>query len=506
MTERHDDPWSAEDDELVRRALMSLMDDVSEEPLPEPAQVRARAEGRAGQGAVVDLASRRRRSLTVLAGAAAAVLVATGAGLFVVNQDPDTPVATSTSERSTSTSAASSSAAPSRLTTLGPGEWEAFLGTDVDATVRDEPAAHCFSPDDDSSWVSRSARQPGGALVAGQWVGTSPEGPEPLTASVDRAVGDCEGHTRDRSMSDRLSGDGTVRAWHNRAERGDVWWVEVTDGTSASFLTVTETEDRTYSEADIRHLARGVLGEVDLTRPTSSTSSTSTSSTSSPTTTPGTPSRSTSTSTSTTSSPTRTEPSETPTSSSTTNRPTPPDNSPTPPDIGPPVVGPVPSSSFIPPGRWSSQALTGGERTVGGRLTTEGDGLTIDPCASGDGASAVGGLGIRSGPGEDSFFGRQFVLEHDSARAADRQVTNLTEMYSTDCGGAADTRTIDGSDDDVATFAMTQGDLTTYVAVAKQGSTEVTILHVTTAKTAPRPLTDATAVRELERLVGETRR
>lgn len=500
MTERHDDDsWSPEDDELVRRALMSLMDDVSSAPLPEPAQVRARAEGNGRDAPVVDLASRRRRSLALLAGAAAAVIVATGAGLLVINQDPDTPVATSTTEQPTPTSTASSSAAPSRLTALGPGEWQAFLGIDVESTVAGEPAAHCFRPSDDSSWRARSAQQDGGSRVAGQWVGTSPRGTGPLTESVDRSVDDCDGYTQEGTMSERLS-DGTVRAWHNQGPEGGVWWVEVSDGTSASFLSVTEEEDRTYSEADIRHLARGVLGEVDLTRPTSSSTS---SSASSPTSTTDAPS--TSTSTSTTSSPSSSDPDGTSTSSSSTSSPTPPVNSPTPPDQDAPVVGPVPSSSFIAPSRWSSQTLTGGEAAVGGRLETEGDGLTIDPCASGDGASAVGGLGIRSGWGEDTFFGRQYVLEHDSSRRADQQMTNLRGMYSTDCGGASDTRRIDGGDDETSTYAMTQGDLTTYVALVRQGSTDVTILHLTTAKTAPEPLTDTTAVRELERLAEEAR-
>ena len=48
MTDRHDPPWDPEDDELVRAALMSLMDDVRDEPLPEPAFIRARAEGATG--------------------------------------------------------------------------------------------------------------------------------------------------------------------------------------------------------------------------------------------------------------------------------------------------------------------------------------------------------------------------------------------------------------------------------------------------------------------------
>lgn len=503
MTDRHDE-WAPEDDELVREALMSLMEDVSSEPLPEPAQIRARAEGRAEGGQVVALDPRRnrRRSMAVLAGVAAAALVATGAGLLVVNQSPDTPVATSSTEHSTSTSTGTT-AAPSKLTTLGPAEWQAVLGVPVDSTVPDEMAAHCFRPVEGTTWQSRSARLSDSTLAAGQWIGTSPEGTDPLTRSVDRSVTGCEGYTRESEIGEDITG-GSFRAWHHTGpEDVDVWWVEVSDGTSVSFLAVTETDGRSYADEDIRTLALGVLGEVDLTQRSSTSSSTS--SEPSTTSTPTTPSSSTSTSTATS-----TTTGGSPTSGSGTGTgtgsPTPPVNSPTPPDPSLPVVGEVPSSSFVQPGRWSSRALTGGEPAVGGRLELEGGGITIDPCAtpSSIGNARVGGLGIRSGSGSDNFFGRQYVLQTDSRRAGDQLVRNLVGQYSTDCSGAADTRTL-ADDSRVDTFALVQGDLTTYVAVVRQGPTSVSVLHLTTAKTAPRPLTDATADQQLARLAGLVR-
>ncbi|MGO4244764.1 hypothetical protein AB4028_12585, partial [Janibacter sp. RAF20_2_2] len=95
MSDAHDDtPWGPEDDARVRGALMSLMDDVAAEPLPEPAFVRARS---TAGGAPRDLRRRRRRSFTVIAGLAASALVATGATLLVregVGSTP--PAATST--------------------------------------------------------------------------------------------------------------------------------------------------------------------------------------------------------------------------------------------------------------------------------------------------------------------------------------------------------------------------------------------------------------------------
>ena len=139
---------------------------------------------------------------------------------------------------------------------------------------------------------------------------------------------------------------------------------------------------------------------------------------------------------------------------------------------------------------------------MGGQLELEGD-ITIDACASTSGASRVGGLGIRSGKGSDNFFGRQYILETDTSSQADRLMTNLVRGYSGGCS-EGDTRPL-AEDSRVDTFVMTEGDLTSYIAVVRQSSTSVTVLRLNTAKTAPRSLTDATADRELARLAGLVR-
>ncbi len=528
MTDRHDE-WTPEDDELVRRALQSLMDDVSGDPLPEPSQIRARAEqsGQGTGGTVTDLGPRRRRrSMAVLAGAAAAALVASGAALIVINQSPGSSTATSTSDGDRSTEATTRSiggpsAAPSRLRVLGPAEWQAVLGVPVEATEEGEPEGHCFEPGKDTTWESRSARQSDGTRVAGQWVGTSPDGTKPLIRTVNQSVSDCEGYSQDSSIGDELASDGSFRAWHHTRDEGsDVWWVEVTDGSSASFLSVPEPEGRAYDDDDIRTLARGVLGELDLTRPSSTSSSTGTStgtdSTTSSTTAPGEGSTSTTTPPDSTSTPTSTSPGSSSTSGespgegdsptpgdSPTSRPSMPSNdtepssstTPSIPDPAVPAIGEVPPGSYLPPSRWSSETLTGGAPAVAGPLEREGGPLTIDPCASTTGASKVGGVGIRSGEGEDNYFGRQFVLENTSSDRADQLESRLVEGYSGDCGEGVDARPLSGN-----TFVTTQGDLTTYVAVVRQSSTTVSVIQVNTAKTAPRPLTDATASEELTRL------
>lgn len=534
MTDDHDE-WTPEDDELVRRALMSLMDDISDAPLPDPAQVRARAERGTG-GTVSELTPRRRRrSMAVLAGAAAAALVLAGAAAIVVNQSPGSTTATSSSDGDQSTSATTRSiggptAAASRLRVLGPAEWEAVLGVPVEATEEGEPEEHCFEPGEDTTWESRSARQSDGTLVAGQWVGTSPDGTKPLIRTVNQSVADCEGYTQDSSIADDLASDGSFRAWHHTRDQGsDVWWVEVTDGSSASFLSVPETEGRTYDDEDIRTLARGVLGELDLTKPSSTSTGTSSGS---PTPSSAAPSSAapssgtrgsdggtstTTTSPRSTSTPTSTSPEGSPTSggqpaedsptpgdSSTSGSGTPGDDtesssSSTPPiqDPAVPAIGEPPTASYLPPGRWSSETLTGGAPATSGPIEREGGPLTIDPCASTSGASKVSGIGIRSGEGRDNYFGRQFILEASNRDRADQLESRLLDGYSGDCGGGASSRPLSGK-----TFVTTQGELTTYVAVVRQGPTSVSVLQLNTAKTAPRPLTDATANQELNRLAG----
>lgn len=506
MTDRHDE-WSPEDDELVRRALMSLMDDVAQEPLPEPSQIRARAEGRAAGGEVADLDAHRsrRRSMTVLAGAAAAALVAVGAGLVVANQPPDTPVATSSSDRSTTGASGSSSAAPSTLRTLGPAEWQAVLGVPVEDTVRGEPEGHCFRPVKGTSWRSSSARAADDGRIAGQWVGTSPKGSAALFESVDQSVTDCDGYTETASTRGTLEGNGSFRAWRSSgSDQPDVWWVEVSDGVSASFLAVTETDGRTYTEDDMRILARGVLGEVDLTR-ASSTTSTSDGTTHPDASTAPTPSTST-----TTEEPSEPAPEDSataggPSGSATTGtgRPAPesPTTEPSTPSPTKPEIGPVPSSAYIPAGSWSSEALTGGESTVGNALSLDGSGATIDACASTKGATRAGGLGVRAGGG-DAVFGRQYVLMTDTNGDADQMMSDLVGRYASGCSGArplSDSSTVD-------TFATSTGGGTRYVAVVRQSPTAVTILQLTSPAAAPEPLTDATADEELTRLARLARR
>ncbi|WP_068262117.1 hypothetical protein [Janibacter limosus] len=261
MTDHHDDqPWGLEDDELVRSALVSLREDVSAQPLPEPAFVRARAEGReqASAGQVVDLARRRRRSFTLLAGVAAAALIATGTG-FLVQARVDTapPAATSTD-----------SAGEPTMRMLDSSEWSAALGLPVASTQgTTDPDGQCFQAPRSDTWDRRVSTLDDGRVVAGQWIGTASGGTDAPTDAIDTAVAQCEEtYTVTQRVTEDLPGDARFRSWHARgADGATYWWVEATRGASTSYLTVAELDGMTYTSEEMRQVAQSALGDFDLT-------------------------------------------------------------------------------------------------------------------------------------------------------------------------------------------------------------------------------------------------
>jgi hypothetical protein len=205
MTDRHDTPRGPDDDELVRAALMTLMDDVGADPLPEPSAVRARA----------------------------------------------------------------ASSAPAPLTVLGSRAWSSFMGVDVTHTgVPGGATGQCFTTPGTDSWTRRTAETADGRVVAGQWVGVADGGGPAPTRAVDEAVSTCEGrYTVQAHIREELPGDAVLRTWELTDDRGQVyWWVEATRGSATSFLTLAEIDGASFTPADMRHLARAVLGEVDLTQ------------------------------------------------------------------------------------------------------------------------------------------------------------------------------------------------------------------------------------------------
>lgn len=489
---RHDDPsWGPEDDELVRTALMSLMDDVSAGPLPEPESIRARAEGKGtgGESSVTDLAVHRsrRRSFAFLAGAAAAAVVATTAGLYVANQSPDRPVATSTTQQETTSSSGS---AASRLTMLSASTWSAVLDRPVESTTTDAPDGQsCFEPTDDASWSRSAPELADGSVPAGQWIGMPRSGSEPLTQAVDAALERCGDLTTTDRTRGTLPDGASYRGWLTEDADGTrTWRVEVTDGDGLSFLRVPAQGAGEPAPEDIRQLALAVVGEADLTRETSTSETTSTDT-------------ATDTATTTAPSPATTlippPPEATGTgdvpdsgATGTTGSPSSSSSSTTTPD------GVIDSSRFVPADRWASQALTGGAATTAGPLHLEGAPPYIEACITSELDAPVEATGIRSGPGDDNYFARQYIAVSSEPDAVRSEL--LAGYGSGACPGPA----IGGSSTQIApgVFKLQQGDLTSYIAVVRMQGQGVSVLHLTEAKTAPQPLTDSVAVSELSRM------
>lgn len=480
MTKHDESPWGPQDDRVVRAALMSLMDDVSAHPLPEPESVRSRAEGRGGDLIDLDLQRRRRRSFTRLAGAAAALAIASGAGLYVANQSPDRPIASSTTDASTSAAASDRSAGATRLTMLEAADWQAVLGRSIERTTAAPPALpSCFHPSADALWTASTARDTSGDPVAGQWIGRPEDDSAPLQETTATAL-QCPDHEVTERAAGALDGTARFRAWQAVATDGEVrWWLEVTDGRSLSFVDFPQADGQTWTETDLRTIARAVLGEIELEpTPTTSTEATSSPATTSESATTG---------------------STDPATSDSTSDPT--ASSPSSPSTEPtlPVDGTVGPEYFVPVEAWSSSALTGGAPTTTGPLDLEGSPPYIQACVTGE-SQAVSALGVRSGPGDDNYFGRQYVMRLSQSEAERAHQELLTGYGNGSCPGPAIGGTATALSPNV--FKISQGDFTYYVAIARLSSGGVTALHLAEAKTAPEPLTDSVALSELTRLAN----
>lgn len=481
-------PWGPEDDEFVRSALMSLMDDVSTQPLPEPESIRARAEG---SGTLVDLGLERgrRRSLTWLMGAAAAAVIATGAGTYIANQSPDHPVASSSTSDQEETPAASTSrtAGVSRLTMLDTRAWSAVLARPVTSTtVRPAQGEACFEPTEDASWSMTGPVLADGAIPARQWIGIPrSDSTQALTEAVDAARQTCSDLTTLDESQNSLGEDSAYRAWLTQDTDGNRrWWLEVTDGEALSFLTIPVDGDRSWTDDEVRQVARAVLGEVTLTPKTTSTAptpaETDTATPSSPVATAGSPAPS-GTASGTTGDPT---PDSSPSSSS-----------PSPSEVE--IPQPLADSYYVPASEWATQSVTGGAPAYWGALELEGPPY-LSACTSIDEGVQEWGKGVRSGPGDDNYFGRQHVMLTDQA---DRAYSELIAGYGNGtCPGPAIGGTSTALSSNV--FRITQGDYTYYLAVVRMSSDGVSILQLGEAKTAPAPLTDSVALSELNRLAG----
>lgn len=491
MTDRHDDSSRDREDELVRQALMSLMDDVAEHPLPEPSSIRARAEGGA-EGGVVDLAAhRRRRSLVFLAGVAAAALVATGAGLLVANQSPDTPVATSSTATSTGGTTSATSAAETRLTMLESKDWEGVLGVGVASTRAGAPEGHCFEEVDEATWSSEHVILSSGGTGGGQWIGMPTQESGPLGGLLESTVDQCETHTADRRERGDLPDGAAYSAHHVTSQDGtSAWWVEVTDGDAVSVLSVEETGGRSYTAEEVRRLALGVIGEVDLSEETDGPRSPT------PTWSPSEPPGGTSTTT-TRPSPAPSSPSPTPSGSSTSgplpDLPSPPPLTPTPPEMPPPTMS---QSLFVPGSEWASRALTGSASTRTLKYEKGGIEFGLDSCAFSEGYPDGS---IMVGTGQEDAFGGQHIFLGKDAEDADRIESELRKRYdSGSCPTATGSAPVTSIGDGV--YKITAQGTSEYSTLRRMSSHAVTVVHFTESSAAPEELTDEVARAQLTRI------
>ncbi len=511
MTDDH--RWDPEEEEIVRRALASLRDDVDAHPLPEPESVRE-----LGSKLHV-ISSRRHRTVGVLAGAAAAAVVAASAGILTWNSSDVAPPASSSTFAGTSSSTTEPVAVGEGLVVLGAREWSGALDRTIPSTVTPEGLdGPCISPDPDSNWEHRVARLGDGDIAARQWVGTDEDDPQRLRDTVDEAVASCTDSLSLEQVDSGRLGDGRYRLWQASPDDGpDQWWLEVRRGTHLSFITVTE-DGPAHSAKDLRRLGLGVLGGVDLAdiprepTPTDTPSgtdtptSTSTPSSPSPTSTEEPPVLAAPRPTGSDDSDTSSSPSgtRTPSSSDDAEPSTPPSaaaepeqgESTTPeesPDDegGHPQVGGVAARHYVPAERWASPALTGGEPSFEGPVEMEGRSY-LSMCTSADSGDRIGAIGIRSGEGDMNYFGRQYILLTDDAS---ERYDELLEGITSGCTGAAATSLGNG------VYKVGDGDFVEYLGMVRIGS-GVTILHLSEAQTAPGPLTDDVAHSELSRLLG----
>ncbi len=512
-------PWGP-DDELVRRALASLGEDVDAMPLAEPEAVREMG----AKGEVTHLPSRRHRALGMVAGVAAAGLVAAGAGFLTWNGSTVAPPSTSSTlgENPPPPSPARSSTGQEDLVVLDARDWAGALRRPVPATLTPSTAkGACFTPSEDASWEHRVARLADGQDIGRQWVGTAQKGDGGMREAVDAAVADCDAAVQGGGEL----GDGSHRIWRvDSGEAGAQWWVEVRRGDQLSLLTFTERDGRRHTEQDARRLARAVLGDVDLATRTADPTSASPTSAEDGTGTEGDDDSSAPSGTTTSAAPeptstaapsgTRTvppEPSDTgrtpgsgtgtgpgsgTSSGSATSTSSPSESSSEPSESsstssGRPREVVLPGRHYVDAGEWASPALTGGAATYQGPVEMEGS-SRFTQCTSADGEDRIGAIGIRSGPGGANYFGQQWVLVTDDAA---ERYSELLEGLRSGCTGGRLTPL--GQN----VFRAESGDLVEYIGVTRT-SAGVTVLELSEAPTAPEPLTDDVALTEMGRLLG----
>lgn len=466
------DSWRPDDDDRIRAALMSLYADVEAEPLPSPAEIRARAEGgrsAAGGATVVDLADRRRRRARfAVAGAAAAAAVAVVAAGFASlgrtgasNTDP-----AATTNRSALL--AEMTAAGLRLPVAA--DWGS-LGWASPTVVDARPGAvDCYAPAAGLAWTGTGVHL-GEAEVGGAQVGRAQDEKTAVRARelVDDSLASCDAVG---PVVETATGDDWSARRTRRADGVRDWRVIVQRGPDVLYLWLAEPEDRPVDAATLRFFVDRLLGTsgtptTGISAPTNPTGTTG-GPTAAPSPTavapnpvsttapapsstaaappagsgaaaptgqassiPPTSPTSTSSTTSKSSAPTSTSESSTSPSEKTT--------LPSPVEEKMYVTGDIPGSAFIPGSQWASAAMDV-------EATVSADGYELDPqlnifdCDDADPNAVARGAVVIQMVGSKSI-GMQRIEQYPSAAAADARYQQLTGSLSATCNGGTTTAT-----------------------------------------------------------------
>lgn len=435
-------PWTPEDDELVRKALLSLRADVEQAPMADPADVRAQGDDR-----------RRSRMLAWTAAAAAAVIAIGAVGYSVVSRD-----AVDVAPPATSSTAAPGSYLDQPGALPLAAEWQDAFGVESSIIVSDSDTSEdlvCAGalPADPVQSQTVRGEQSGFRGVQMRYAAGSPEAASATFEEVAETVRTCE-----TVSTRRVDGpQGSVLWSYTSADDGSGWIVLARSGRHIAWLQVAGQGDSTaYDAEQVSEIARIAVERME--RYGSSQI------------------------------PSPTTPKQPPSSPSAE----PTDAGPSAVDEEMPVVGSSPalaSGMFVAASQWSSQALTGGAATRAGTLEFGGSAALhmCDPDTSSAGTfGLVGVTNIETGV----FIGRQRVRVLESSQAASDYLSRLASGFSAGCSFPNGTNEVtpgerEGTFRIDTVFADGSPTLTTFVGVTEMTTDNAVATVVITEITDP---------------------
>lgn len=400
----HEDRMPAADDDLVRRAMVTLRHDVESLPLAEPHFVRARGARR-----------RRQRLLTWSAAAAVAVVVAGTAGYAALANRPGPapapPASTgaaATTSTTTTTTPASSLDQPGALPLLQ--EWTSTLGLTGHARLTrvTEQDHECLATNPRGQVQRQQVTVDGLAFEGGQtrFSVDSNSDPDTVAEGIASDIAGCQaGHG---FVVTPETASGWPRLYSYTAGDAGSGWFAVVPG--AHDVTLIQVVDPSHKNSVFTHPQVTALADIAQKRLAKY----------------GTHAAPPSTTTST-------------------------------PVIGPsainepmPVSGVAPLLSpnlFVAASQWTSPGFAKGAKAYAGKGAQEGS-ATIVQCETDDQQAGIGGrygiVTVRAGSGDANVIGKQRVRlfeDVDAAGLASADVKGLDTLIMKGCGTGKDTTT-----------------------------------------------------------------